>query len=295
MAAVDVHPDLRIAHRLLPRSPVTRAILPVARAATRLLRGRRGVSQVAIGDGVTVRVHTPARPREDGAAMLWIHGGGYVFGSPVQDDALCAAFAERIGMTVAAVSYRFAPEHPYPSALDDVHTALRWLRDRPDVDPAATVIAGASAGGGLTAGLALRLRDGGETLPALQLLTYPMLDDRTRTASSPPRAHRLWGARSNAFAWEAYLAGADRALAVPARREDLSGLPRTWIGVGSIDLFYDEDLTYAHRLREDGVHCDVEVVPGAFHGFDTVVPRSPVSRAFLATRVRAVERALDAR
>lgn len=295
MAAVDVHPDLRIAHRLLPRSPVTRTTLPLLRAATRLVRGRRGVSEVAIGDGVSVRLHNPARPREDGAALLWIHGGGYVFGTPTQDDALCAAFAERVGMTVAAVSYRFAPEHPYPAALDDVHAALRWLRGRPDVDPTATVIGGASAGGGLTAALALRVRDQRETPPALQLLTYPMLDDRTRSASSPPRAHRLWGARSNAFAWEAYLAGADRSAAVPARREDLSGLPRTWIGVGSTDLFYDEDLAYARRLREDGVDCDVDVVPGAFHGFDSVAPRSPVARAFLATRVRAMERALDAR
>ena len=82
---------------------------------------------------------------------------------------------------------------------------------------------------------------------------------------------------------------------MPARREDLSGLPRTWIGVGSTDLFYDEDLAYARRLREDGVDCDVDVVPGAFHGFDSVAPRSPVARAFLATRVRAMERALDAR
>ncbi|MGZ8176458.1 alpha/beta hydrolase [Williamsia sp. SKLECPSW1] len=295
MAPHDVHPDLRTASRLLPRSPVRRTTLPLLRVGARLIPGRRGVTVVPVGDGVSVRLHMPRSPRDDGAAMLWIHGGGYLIGSPAQDDALCAAFAERVGMIVAAVSYRFAPEHPYPAALDDAHTALRWLRSRPEVDPSATVIAGASAGGGLTAALALRLRDEGEPRPALQLLTYPMLDDRTRTASSPARAHRLWSARSNAFAWEAYLAGADRSIAVPARRTDLTGLPRTWIGVGSTDLFYDEDLDYARRLREQGVDCDVEVIPGAFHGFDSVAPRTPVVRAFLATRVRAVERALDAR
>ncbi|MCP2195019.1 alpha/beta hydrolase [Williamsia deligens] len=296
MTTADVHPDLRRISRLLPHSPVRASTLPLVRVGIRLARpGARGVPTLNVGDGVSVRLHTPAAPRGDGSAMLWIHGGGYVMGSPAQDDALCAAFADRVGVTVAAVSYRFAPEHPYPAALDDCHTALRWLRARPQTDPAKTVVAGASAGGGLAAALSLRIRDADEVAPALQLLTYPMLDDRTRTASSPARAHRMWGAASNAYAWNAYLGTADPADAVPARHDDLSGVAPAWIGVGSTDLFYDEDLAYAQRLRDAGVACDVEVIPGAFHGFDSVAPRTPVARAFLATRARAVERALDGR
>ena len=281
--APDFHPELRSSARLLPKQMITPVTLPLVRAASRLLwrTTPRGVEVLTLGCGVTVRLHRPPDRPASGPALLWMHGGGYVTGHPAQDDDLCRRYARKLGATVAAVSYRLAPEHPYPAAVDDCYAALSWLATLPGVDPDRVAIGGASAGGGLTAALALRVRDRGEPPVVAQVLVYPMLDDRTaqRTDLDHP-GHRLWSQSSNRFGWQAYLRDADRDEAVPARRDDLTGLPPTWIGVGTFDLFHDEDLAYAQRLRAAGVPCEVMVVPGAFHGFDGIAPRADVSRAF---------------
>jgi acetyl esterase/lipase len=143
----------------------------------------------------------------------------------------------------------------------------------------------------LAAALALLARDRGEVSPALQLLAYPMLDDRSTTSPKNPN-YRLWSPNSNRFGWAAYLGSADPQVAVPGRRGDLSGLAPAWIGVGTNDLFRDEDLAYAERLARAGVPCHVEVVPGAFHGFDLVVPKAQVSQAFFASQCASLRTAL---
>ncbi|MGA8547801.1 MAG: alpha/beta hydrolase fold domain-containing protein, partial [Mycobacterium sp.] len=119
---------------------------------------------------------------------------------------------------------------------------------------------------------------------------YPMLDDRTVVGYHP--GHRLWNADSNRFGWRAYLGDADPAIAVPARREDLAGLPPAWIGVGTLDLFHDEDLAYAERLKAAGVPCHLEVAPGAFHGFDMLAPKAGVSQAFFNSQCASLREAL---
>jgi acetyl esterase/lipase len=232
--------------------------------------------------------------------VLWIHGGGYVIGTAAQDDALCRDLARRLGALVASVDYRLAPDHPHPVPLEDCHDALVWLAEAPEVDPGRVAVAGASAGGGLAAGLAQLACARGAVRPAFQLLSYPMLDDRTALRRDvDERGFRLWDNRSNRYGWTSYLGtepggpGA-AAPAVPARAEDLSGLPPAWIGVGSLDLFHDEDRAYAERLRAAGVPCAFDVVDGAFHAFDMVLPRAPVSRAFRNAQVAALSAALAA-
>lgn len=257
--------------------------------------GRRNapadVEVLTLTSGVGVRLYRPANGVEPGAALLWIHGGGYVFGSAQQDDRICRRFSEKLGVTVASVEYRLAPEHPYPYGLEDCYAALSWLFGLPAVDPGRVAIGGASAGGGLAAALALLARDRGEIAPAFQLLVYPMLDDRSAATPASPH-HRLWDPRANRFGWAAYLGAADPSVAVPARRADLSGLAPAWIGVGTHDLFHDENLAYAARLTEAGVSCQVDLVPGAFHGFDLVAPKAPVSRQFFAMQCDALRTAL---
>lgn len=254
-------------------------------------RTPRGVEVLTLGSGVGVRVYRPTGVTEPGPALLWIHGGGYVIGNAKQDDRLCMRFCRALGITVASVDYRLAPEHPYPAPLDDCYAALLWLAGLPAVDPARVAIGGASAGGGLAAALALLARDRGEVAPAFQLLVYPMLDDRSASVAADAR-HRLWDPRANQFGWTAYLGDADPRTAVPGRRDDLSGLPPAWIGVGTHDLFHDEDLAYAQRLRDAGVPCRVETVPGAFHGFDLVLPKAAVSEQFFNQQCDAVRDAL---
>ncbi len=295
MPSTDFHPDLRRVARLAPRALVGPRSLRVIRALSGLQRRRShdDVEVLTLGSGVGVRLHRPVGVSQPAPALLWIHGGGYVMGSAQQDDALCRRFARKLGITVAAVDYRLAPEHPYPAPLEDCYSALTWLAALPAVDSARVAIGGASAGGGLAAALALLARDRGEVRPTLQLLAYPMLDDRSGEGPKNPN-YRLWGPKSNRFGWAAYLGNADPQVAVPARREDLSGLPPAWIGVGTHDLFHDEDVAYAQRLTAAGVPCHVEVVPGAFHGFDLVVPKAAVSQSFFASQCASLRTALAA-
>jgi acetyl esterase/lipase len=294
MASTEFHPDLRNVARFAPRALVgPRTLKPIRKLSSVLQRGgtNRDVEALILSSGVGVRLHRPADGTQPGPALLWIHGGGYVIGSAQQDDVMCRRFARDVGVTVAAVDYRLAPEHPYPAPLEDCYAALTWLAALPAVDPARIAIGGASAGGGLAAALALLARDRGEITPALQLLAYPMLDDRSASRPESPN-YRLWSPESNRFGWAAYLGNADPNVAVPARHEDLSGVPRAWIGVGTHDLFHDENLAYAKRLTAAGVPCDVEVVPGAFHGFDQVVPKAGVSQLFFDSQCASLRSAL---
>jgi acetyl esterase/lipase len=293
MPSTDFHPDLRRVARLAPRALVGPRSLKLIRKLSGLQRSKTpdGVEVLILGSGVGVRLHRPVGVSQPGPALLWIHGGGYVMGSAQQDDTLCHRFTRELGITVASVDYRLAPEHPYPAPLEDCYSALTWLAGLPAVEPARVAIGGASAGGGLAAALALLARDRGDVTPVLQLLAYPMLDDRS--GSGPINAnYRLWGPKSNRFGWKAYLGNADPQVAVPARRADLSGLAPAWIGVGTHDLFHDEDLAYAERLTAARVPCQVEVVPGAFHGFDLVVPKAAVSQLFFASQCASLRTVL---
>ncbi len=300
----DFHPDLRFVARLMPRFTFGPRSARLSRWVMRALRAPRGAPGVTaslreLPGGRSARVFVPVAATRPRPVMLWVHGGGFIMGSPAQDDARSIAVARELGMMVVAPSYRLAPEDPYPAALDDLYAALRWIHDSAGelgVDVRRVVIAGASAGGGLAAGLTLLARDRGEIPVAFQLLVYPMLDDRTAGRSIDGRNHRLWNADSNRYGWRSYLGrepgGEDVPVyAAPARAGSLVGLPPTWIGVGTFDLFHDEDVEYARRLAEAGVPVELEVVPGVFHGFDGFA-RAGVSRAFFAGQVAALRRAL---
>jgi acetyl esterase/lipase len=288
----QVHPELRRTARFLPKTfglhrglTLPRSVLALAARTGRL----RDTEVIRVNGQVSVRVHRPAADVAPGPALLWIHGGGTVTGSAAQDDRFCRKLVNFTDAAVVAVEHRLAPEHPYPAPVEDCYAALDWLVGQPWVDPARIAVGGASAGGGLAAAVAQRARDRGEVDLALQLLVYPMLDDRTPDEAEP---RVLWTARDNRLAWRWYLAGADPAEAVPARREDLSGLPPAWIGVGALDLFYDESRRYGERLQDAGVETHLEIVAGAFHVFDQLVPNASVSQRFFAAQVRALRAAL---
>ncbi|MBF4161410.1 alpha/beta hydrolase [Nocardioides acrostichi] len=289
-------PGLRAAARFLPRGArvhwglrVQRFLTDTAMRAT----AKRDITTVPISPGVGVRVHHPgSTPSAPGPAVLWIHGGGTLFGSAHQDDAFCARLAEALGASVVAVEYRLAPEHPYPAPLEDCYTALAWLERQPWTGRIA--VSGGSAGGLLAASVALLARDRGDIEVAAQALVYPMLDDRSpRQPDGHPRI--MWSERDNRLAWDHYLRGTDRATAlVPARRAELpdddphglAGLPPAWIGVGDLDLFLDEDTTYATALEAAGVPVSLHIAPGAFHAFDQVAPRAAVTTAFFESLAR---------
>jgi acetyl esterase/lipase len=271
-----VAPGLRTPALWLPLRVDNRALLAVGRRLySRATDPVDGVTVTArdVPDGLDVFVHEPVGRTRPTGALLWVHGGGTILGRPEMDHQLCSRIASHVGIPVVSARYRLAPEHPFPAGLDDCHAALRWLHDSADelgVDPARIAVGGASAGGLLAAAVVQRAHD--EQLPvAFQALVYPMLDDRTvLRADHRGRGRILWTPRSNAYAWGAYLGVVPGAVepppyAVPARREDLDGLPPAWIGVGDLDLFHDEDLEYARRLEKAGVPVTVRVEPGMYH------------------------------
>ena len=233
-------------------------------------------------------------------AVLHMHGGGYIVENTMLHP-IIQAMAHDCQCVVVSVNYRLAPETPFPGALDDNYAALKWLFEHAEelgVDRKRIAVAGESAGGGHAAALAIRARDRREVPILLQILIYPMLDDRTGSSRPAPASmgRYMWTEDANRFGWTALLgvpAGSDEvpAGAVPARVENLAGLPPAWIGTGSIDLFADEDVTYAQRLMRAGVQTELLVVPGAYHGFDLLVQQAAVSKSFRASWQAALRRA----
>ncbi len=242
-------------------------------------------------DGSPIPVVTYERPgrRRPGGALVWIHGGGMVMGHPGVSHDWCSAVADTLGALVVSVDYRLAPEHPAPAGLHDCYDALRWVHDHAGelgVDPGRVAVGGPSAGGGLAAALCQLARDRGGPPVCFQLLNYPMLDDRSVLRDDHlGRGDFVWTPKSNRFAWTAYLGHHPRpedapAYAAPARTLDVSGLPPAWIGVGDLDLFYEEDVDYAGRLRAAGVPCELHLEEGMYHGADAMVPSAPRMTAY---------------
>ena len=285
-----VHPELRAPLKKLPDFDFSkRWVRLIGRVGPRLMRTPRipGVSVRWVNAGAArLRLYQPESPR-GGAGLLWIHGGGLVIGSPLQDGAMCAETAAELGITVVAVEYRLAPEAPFPAALDDATSAWDWIQHHGasvGIDPTRVVIGGESAGAGLAANLAQRLHDTAEIQPIGQWLFAPMLDDRTAAkVDLDALNHPVWTNKSNRYGWEAYLGQAAGSPSIPAyaaaaRRENLTELPPTWMYVGDIELFHDEIVDYARRLREAGVPIEFEVIAGAAHGFEAWAPATALAK-----------------
>jgi acetyl esterase/lipase len=250
--------------------------------------------RVIPGPGGDLPLLVYARPAEGvRPGLLWIHGGGYILGSARDDRA--RRIAEQLDVVVVSVDYRLAPEHPFPAGPEDCYAALLWIVEHAaalGIDPERLAIGGASAGGGMAAGVALMNRDRGGPSLAMQLLLYPMIDNFHDTASGRIVNHPVWNRRTSFNAWEMYLDGEPGADASPyaaaARAKDLTGLPPTYVCVGAEDLFRDEDIEYARRLFEAGVPCELAVYPGLFHGGDMFLPTARVSQRLERGLLRAL-------
>jgi len=232
--------------------------------------------------GVRLRLYRPDAAPEGQplASLLYLHGGGFVLGCPEMADDYLADLANAQQVVIVAVDYRLAPEHPFPAALQDGHTALDWMARNSEplgLDINRVLIMGHSAGGGLAAALAISARDSGLLAIAGLVLVYPMLDHRTGSPCAPvanPTTGQLsWRPEANQFCWQclrgAYALDDERVpLFSPALAQDLTGLPPTFICVGALDLFLEEDVAFALKLSRDGVAVELHVYPGVPHMFD---------------------------
>lgn len=260
---------------------------------------------IAGGDGqqMLIKVYEPVQ-RDDTKlpAMLWIHGGGYVLGHPNNEDVLCENFVESVNCLVISPDYRLAPEHPYPAALEDCYAALMWMTNSVselNINLERIAVGGGSAGGGLTAALALLARDRGGPAICFHMPLYPMIDDRNITFSSHEISDKraVWYRSNNLAAWSVYLGESGDAeipaYAAPSRAETLAGLPPTYMCVGELDPFRDETIDYVMRLCQAGVEVEFHLYPGCFHAFEHVVPNAEISRRAKSEYVNAAKRALS--
>ena len=252
------------------------------------------------GPDVRALLYRPPENAASGAGYVHIHGGGYVMGRPAMSDPVNLEVCARLGVVVLSVDYRVAPEHPIPAPLDDCYTGLAWLHEHAQalgVERNRIGIGGESAGGGLAAALAIKARDAGEYAICHQHLTYPMLDDRTGTPERPGDpliGEFVWTRKSNQYGWRSYLGDAPaQAPQVPARLEDFTGLPATWIATAALDLFRDENLEYAHKLMRAGVRTELISYPAACHGFQ-MMPGTQLGAQYANDHLHALARGLGA-
>jgi acetyl esterase/lipase len=248
---------------------------------------------------VRALLYTPPGAAATRPAYLHLHGGGFILGMPEVNDGSNRTIAAQQGCVVLSIDYRLAPETRHPGPLEDCYAGLAWLHAQAGalgIDPLRIAVGGESAGGGHAAALALLARDRGALRICFQLLDSPMLDDRTLTP--PDFGEFTWGTAQNRFGWRALLGcepGGEHVPegAVPARAARVDGLPPTFIAVGAIDLFVDENLAYARRLIAAGVPTEVHVIPGAFHGFGLGGEAAPQARALMRYRSEALSRAFS--
>jgi acetyl esterase/lipase len=268
--------------------------------------GRFIVSQPSVpgldGDPeIPLLVCTPADAPASRPLLYYMHGGGFFCNDHRTGLDQLLEMAERFGVTLISVGYRLAPQHPYPAQINDAYAGLLWAADHADevgIDPARVVVTGTSAGGGLSAALALTVRDKGGPRLLGQLLMCPMLDDRNDSASAM-QMDRIdsWNRSYNGFGWSSLLGdvqgGADvPQYAAPARATDLTGLPPAFLDVGSAECLRDEILAYASQIWQAGGKAELHVWPGGTHAFDREVPAARISKAAVAARLNWLERLL---
>lgn len=306
-----LHPDIAEAVQALPIPDLTDEVVQMIRSVDlpgpELSDAVVRTEHVVPGDPpVPMRVHR-ARDAEGALPCLYsIHGGGYVIGTYAMQDAPLDRLCRKLGLVGVAPEYRLAPETPYPGPLEDCYRGLAWTFEHADelgIDATRIGIGGVSAGGGLTAALALLVKQRGEFDLAFQLLDCPMLDDRQTTASSQMEGLPIWSKGSNTYGWRAYLGdlygtGRIPCTAAPARAtdDDLRGLPPAYVSVGAVDGFLDEDVEYALRLNRLGVPCELHVYPGACHGYHMAVDSAVTAQShrdeedWLARQIRQSSR-----
>jgi acetyl esterase len=226
-----------------------------------------------------VRLYLPgaARPLP---ALVYFSGGGWVLGSLETADAVCRTLANAASCAVVSVSYRRAPENPFPAGLEDCYAATSWVAEHGAehaLDGSRLAVGGASAGGNLAAAVALLARERGGPRVALQLLVYPLLDHRAATPSMRERVEPpFFSPEDVAWCWSHYLgdpADGDNPLASPLRASDLRGLPRALVITAALDPLRDEGEVYAARLREANVPIELVRFDGMMHGFFSLSDR----------------------
>lgn len=222
--------------------------------------------------------------------LYYFHGGGFLLRLALNNYQSYQNLADNLNVAVVVPKYRLSTEAPFPAALDDVYNGLIYLKEegkKLSLDSDKIILMGDSAGGGLSASLALYNRDNANIKILGQILIYPMLDSRTGSEDSlynaPFTGEIAWNAQTNKFAWEKLRDNKKISTEMlpyfsPSQAQNLKNLPPAFIYVGGLDLFVNEDLEYANRLIQAGITTEFHLVPGLYHVFDLANPEAQQSK-----------------
>ena len=256
--------------------------------------------KMAEGHILRVRIFKPKNVQGKLPAMLFIHGGGYFAGLPERALPLYEDFLKRRDIVIIAPAYRLSIDHPYPAGFNDCYETLLWMKENANelgIYNDNYIIAGLSAGGGMTAALALKARDTKEVRIAFQMPIYPMIDYRQNTKSAQKTGTLIWDSQSNKHGWNQYLKGIEGqdipAYASPAMTKDFSGLPPTITYVGDLEPFMDETINYVENLKAAGVPTKFKLFNGAYHAFNSLSPETVIGKAANKFQVDAFEEYFD--
>ncbi|MFF0223629.1 alpha/beta hydrolase [Streptomyces sp. NPDC004629] len=293
----ELSPEVLAQLRAFPPTPVDTLL------ADRRVDRREVTVPAEDGTPIPLSVFSPADQDRTAAApcVYWMHGGGMVMGDRFSQIDIPLEWLDELGAVVVSVDYRLAPEVTGTTLVEDCYQGLLWVAEHAaelGIDPSRIVVAGASAGGGLAAGVTLLARDLGAPALAAQVLICPMLDHRNTTTSSRQYSGEpgVWTREMNAFGWRAVLGDLTDdevpAHVSPALADDLSGLPTTYLDTGSAEVFRDEDTDYATRIWAAGGQAELHVWAGGFHGFDALYPQADISATARRTRTDWLARVL---
>lgn len=242
------------------------------------------------GPAIRVRIFKPLNTKGKLPLMEYIHGGGYLIGSPemIPNLEVIKQFIAKRPCVVIVPAYRKAMDAPYPAALNDCYDTILWAKENAEslgIYDDNFMVAGHSAGGGLTAAVTLKARDTKDFKIAFQMPIYPMIDDRQNSDSAKEMTNvPAWNSSSNKKGWETYLKGIKEVpnYAAPARNTDYTNFPPTITFVGDLEPFKDETLVYVALLMKENIPVQFKLYKGAFHGFDQIARNTPIGKDAIA-------------
>lgn len=265
-----------------------------------LLCEERTIPSKSGGPDIRIRIFRPKNTSSHLPAMLYCHGGGYMLGVPEISLKVMRQFIETRPCVIVAPDYRKSIDDPYPAGFNDCYDTLLWMKENADtlgILPSKFIVAGHSAGGGLTAAITLKARDTKDIEIAFQMPIYPMLDHRQESASAKNMVDiPLWNSKTNAFGWNLYLQqikGTPPTYASPALNTNYKDFPPTITFVGGLEVFKDETIHYVEALKKENIPVKFELFEGAFHAFEVIAKKSAIGRKANAFQMQSFAEYMD--